>query len=118
MNKNVINIIGKFLKSNNIKDISIIEMKVPKQKEFGDLTTNIAMKISKDLKKPPATIAKELVAILEKDKSIKKAEIKGPGFINIYLNEENKYDIINTIINQKDNYGRSDIGKGKRINLE
>ena len=118
MNNILIKLINKYLLKHNIEGLYSIELKVSKKKEFGDITTNIAMKIAKDLEKKPIEIAQEIIELLNKDNSIEKAELAGPGFINIYFNSLNKYDVINTIIKEKEKYGKSDIDKGKRVNLE
>ena len=65
------------------EDISI-EFETPKNEDHGDISTNIAMKLAKPLKKQPRIIAGEIIENLEFDPEIiEKCEIAGPGFINI-----------------------------------
>ncbi len=111
-------LIRKYLEKNKIKDTSILETKIPLQKEYGDLTTNISLKIAKQLKKSPMVIAKEIKTILEKEDYVSKVEVKPPGFINIYFNSGNKNEIINKILKEKNDFGKLDYGKGKKINIE
>jgi arginyl-tRNA synthetase len=60
-----------------------VEFSFP-DKQFGDLSTNIAMRLSKELLKPPREIASEIVSKLSSP-IIKSADVAGPGFINVTL---------------------------------
>ena len=62
------------------------ELTIPDEK-FGDFSTNIAMRLSKQLSKNPREIAETIVQELQTDDKFKKVEIAGPGFINIFLND-------------------------------
>ena len=57
-----------------------------KDRAHGDFATNIAMMLSKPLKKNPREIAQSLIDNLPKDEHISKVEIAGPGFINFFMN--------------------------------
>src|SRR5258708_6527418 len=80
--------------------------------EFGDYTTNIALS-----SKNPRKTADEIVEKLDKDKNLKdiveKIEIAGPGFINFHLSTKALISNLTEILTQKENYGRSEAGKGK-----
>ncbi|SFZ97481.1 Arginyl-tRNA synthetase [hydrothermal vent metagenome] len=56
--------------------------------EFGDYQFNGAMALSKQLRKNPREIAQNIIDNLDLTEIIKKAEIAGPGFINLWLNSE------------------------------
>lgn len=103
-------------------DISVKEgevvIDIPKLKGQGDFSTNIAMKISKRVGKNPIDIANEIIKSVDKGDKISKITIAGPGFINIYLEKEYVYSQICKIINSKSSYGKSDVGNGKKINIE
>jgi arginyl-tRNA synthetase len=73
------------------------------------------MQISSILKDSPINIANEIAKNI-KIKSIKKFEIANPGFINFFLNENAFFNIIEKIINEKENYGKNN--QGKYINVE
>lgn len=94
-----------------------IVIEIPKDNTHGDYASNIAMQLTRILKKNPREIAEQLVDSLQSD-DIKKIEIAGPGFINFYVSSDYLYDNINTIIDQKDAYGTSTLGNGKKINIE
>ena len=91
----------------------------PKEEKFGDLSTNIAMLLAKDLKLPPRKIADEIISKLEYDKSlISKVEIAGAGFINFFISEDYYKKTISGILVEKDNFGRSELNRNKTANLE
>ena len=98
------------------KDSIVIE--VPKLRENGDFSTNVAMKLASVLKKNPKEIAEDIVSILSNDEKFDKVEIAGPGFINFYLNKDYVFKGIKYIIDNDLNYGRSNVGNGKKVNIE
>lgn len=96
-----------------------IVVEVPKKREQGDFSTNIAMQLTKVLKENPRNIAEKIVEVLSKNTNeIKTLEIAGPGFINIYLNDEYVFSGISNVIKQGENYGSSSIGKKEKIDIE
>lgn len=96
-----------------------IVVEVPKKREQGDFSTNIAMQLTKVLKENPRNIAEKIVEVLSKNTNeIKTIEIAGPGFINIYLNDEYVFSGISNAIKQGENYGSSSIGKKEKIDIE
>lgn len=96
-----------------------IVVEVPKKREQGDFSTNIAMQLTKVLKENPRNIAEKIVEVLSKNTNeIKTIEIAGPGFINIYLNDEYVFSGISNVIKQGENYGSSSIGKKEKIDIE
>lgn len=115
-----------FIKS--IIDNSLLELNypikeqtidVPKEEKFGDYSSNIAMLLTKDLKKAPRIIATQIIENLKYDKKrISKIEIAGPGFINFFINDEFYTNEISGILKLGDKYGKSDKNNGKKANLE
>lgn len=95
-----------------------IRLEVPKDKEHGDFACNIAMMLAKPLRSNPRAIAEAIVACIEPDNDISKIEVAGAGFINFYLNSGWLYEVLNQIEEQGDDYGRINIGKGKRVMVE
>lgn len=90
----------------------------PAKKENGDYSTNIALTLTKILKRPPMMIAEEIKNNIEKGSMIEKVEVASPGFINFYLKKEFLTDQINKIIEENKKYGRNNIGNNKKINIE
>ena len=68
-----------------LQDVKIT-FDIPKNESQGDLSSNAALLLSKQLQKPPRKIAEEILSSLVIDKNIiEKTEIAGPGFINFYF---------------------------------
>ena len=101
-----------------INDVSV-EIEVPKEKEHGDFSVNIAMKLTKILKKNPRETAQNIVDNINKEGTyIEKIEIAGPGFINFYLSDNWLYDGIRYAESLGENFGRTTIGQGKKVMVE
>lgn len=109
-------IIEDSLKEMNEKSSVIIEK--PKDNENGDFSTNIAMQLSKKLKQNPKSIAQNIINNINKRDIIESIHIAGPGFINIFINKKYLFNDINSILKLQDNYGKSEIGKKEKINVE
>ena len=95
-----------------------IIVEIPAKKENGDYSTNIALTLTKKLHKSPIDIANTIVSNIDENDIIDDIKIANPGFINFYLKKEYLLSIINKIIDEGKNYGRSTIGNNKKINIE
>lgn len=116
MKKILANAIKDALNKINVSDVDI-EVTKPAQEENGDFSTNVAMKLTKILRKNPMEIAEEVVSNIECSEIVK-TEIKSPGFINFFVKKDYLLENINTVLKQKEEYGSSNIGNGKKINIE
>ncbi len=116
MKEKLSELIANVLNKYNLENVSV-SLEIPKNKEFGDYSTNIALQVSKQLNKNPREFAEELTNELKAD-YIKDIQIAGPGFINFYLDNSYLLNNINNIIKLGNKYGSSDIGKGQRVNIE
>ena len=96
-----------------------IQFETPQNPEHGDLSTNIAMLIAKEMKKAPRIIANEIVEKLPKDPAVIEAvEIAGPGFINIRFSRKYFQDALGEILSLGSEFGHSKEYLGKTVNLE
>lgn len=95
-----------------------IVVEIPAKKENGDYSTNIALTLTKKLRKSPLDIANEIIANIPTNEMIEEIKIASPGFINFYLKKDYLLNQINKIIAEGKNYGRNNIGNGKKINIE
>ena len=103
----------------SIKEIPEIILLATKNKTHGDLATNIALQLSRKIKGNPMDIAHYIVDNIDADNFvIEKMEIAKPGFINFWFKNDWLYKIIKEIRNKGKDYGKIDIGKGKRIQVE
>ena len=103
-----------------LDDSSIIDIHIerPKTLEHGDYSTNIALQLTKILKKNPREIAQLIIEKIGLDPSIDRLEIAGPGFINFYLSATGKSSIIKNIFTQSINYGHNEAGKNQKLQVE
>lgn len=91
-------------------------IEIPPQEKMGDYSFP-CFQLAKTLRKNPALIATEMAGTLELEDF---AEIKNVGpYINFFLDRKKfENEVINTIIEKKENFGRSDMGKGKTVVLD
>ena len=96
------------------------ELQISRTKDaaHGDFTCNVAMMLAKQAGKPPRDVAQIIIDAMSADKSIVKIEIAGPGFINFFLTQENTLSIIKDILNQGDDFGRSDAAEREKVQIE
>jgi len=95
-----------------------IQLSPPNNSEFGDLSTNVALTLSKDLKQNPMNIGKAIVDNLSLPEDlIDEVTISQPGFINFKISNKYYYNILNEIIDNN-KYGRGKSGENKTANVE
>ncbi len=117
----VINSINKSVETGELPSLEItdITIEIPREKGHGDFSTNVAMQITKTAKKAPRQIADTIIKNISTDGTyINKVECAGPGFINFTLDNRYLYETINIIEQEKENYGRINIGNGKKVMVE
>lgn len=110
-------IVEEVLSKNYQVDIDV-EIENPKNENFGDFSTNVALKLSKVLSKNPSEIANEVLHLLPNIEEIEKVEVAAPGFINFYLNTNQTKQILNEIIKKGDDFGKSEVGVGRKWLIE
>ena len=105
----------------DITDV-VVEIEQPKDTDHGDFSSNVALVVGKVLKRDPRELAEEIARNMEyRIKNLEfldKVEIAGPGFINFWVSNEVLFKNIQQITAQKDEYGKSDVLKGKRVMVE
>lgn len=99
-------------------DRSNVAVEPPRDPSHGDLATNAAMVLSKAAGKNPRELAALIAPKLARLDGVSGAEIAGPGFINIRLDEDAWRDELRTIAAEGADYGKSAIGAGKTVNIE
>ncbi len=109
----------KALKKIGLEDCSKLRFEAPKNPDFGDYATNIAMIVAKEQKKNPREIAQKIVELVDFDKQIiERITIDGPGFINIKLSNLFFAQELEKIYKFGEEYGKTFLGKGLRANVE
>ena len=114
----IVNVITQILtdKYGITADEGMVMIEIPKDNGNGDYSTNIAMRLTKVLKRRPQEIAEEVrEELLKRLDFVDDIQIAGPGFINFWLRKDAMANIINTVIEKGDAYGHSDAGKGLKV---
>jgi len=90
----------------------------PRHEGQGDWASNIAMLLAKPLKVKPRELAEEIVSKIGNDPHLEKMEVAGPGFINFFVTNLWVRDVLETAVNECENFGRSGQGKGRKVQVE
>ena len=99
-------------------DQSRIVVEPPREVAHGDMATNAAMVLAKDAGKKPRELAEAIAAKLRADDLVAKAEVAGPGFINLTLKPWAWVGALRAILSQGTHYGRGKMGQGNAVNVE
>jgi arginyl-tRNA synthetase len=95
-----------------------IQFERTRQKEHGDFATNLAMTLAKPARRNPRELADLIVAALPSDDLITKVDIAGPGFINVFLAQDARFSVLNTVFEQGDHYGLGEPNTKQKIMVE
>lgn len=99
-------------------DLQDIVIEMPKDNKNGDYASNIAMQLTKQLKKNPRELAALIIENLDLvEYDIQKCEMAGPGFLNFFMIQEALTKQLLLIVEEKNNYGKQE-QKGIRYNVE
>jgi arginyl-tRNA synthetase len=99
-------------------DTANVAVEPPRDPLHGDMATNAAMVLSKPAGLKPREIADKLALVLAADQRINTAEVAGPGFLNMRLAASVWQGVLGTALANGADFGRSDMGAGKRVNVE
>ena len=110
--------LGKIIPQNLYLDI-------PAEERFGDLSSNIALQLSKQIKRKPLEIAAELLDHLKKNLEtssagayIDQVKVEGAGFINFYLSNKYFYEQLNELLTKGSASLKNNCGRGKKVLVE
>jgi arginyl-tRNA synthetase len=95
-----------------------IQVERTRDPRHGDFSCNAAMVLAKQARRKPRDLAAGLVASLPASKIIERVEIAGPGFVNFFLSPSAYRALVPEILGAGPDYGRSDLGAGKRVQVE
>ena len=99
-------------------ELSGLEIQEPRDPSHGDLASNAAMALAKRAKTKPRDLAQLIADKLATDPQFSKVDVAGPGFINLTLSDDRWCRLIETVLADKGNYGRSKLGTGKTTQVE
>jgi len=99
-------------------DQSRIVVEPPREAAHGDMATNAAMVLAKDAGKKPRELAEAIAAKLRADDLVARAEVAGPGFINLTLKPSAWIAALRAVLSEGADYGRAETGQGSAVNVE
>ncbi|MDH4101175.1 MAG: arginine--tRNA ligase, partial [Nitrospirota bacterium] len=100
-------------------ELPAVNLERPKDPSMGDWASTVPFALAPSLKLPPRQIAATIVEFIGSGHDIlEKVELAGAGYINFYLAHDVWCDVLREIEQEGDNFGRSNIGEGKRTNVE
>ncbi|MBZ9753659.1 arginine--tRNA ligase [Mesorhizobium sp. ESP6-5] len=99
-------------------DLSRIAVEPPRDASHGDLATNAAMVLAKPTGQNPRALAERLADALRADQDVAAAEVAGPGFVNLRLQDGFWQAHLSALLGEGSNYGRSTVGAGRKTNVE
>lgn len=130
MKKNTLELLTNIIKD-SLNELNLqfkdedIYLDLPQDNRFGDLSTNVALRFSKQLKKPPQEVGKIIIETVKKHLEkcvlkdlIKDIKIEGAGFINFYFNESYFHDHIKSVIKEGKESLKPGLGNGKKVLIE
>lgn len=92
---------------------------IPADPKNGDVSTNAAMVCARPFRNNPRVIAQKIADKINLEGScFEKCEVAGPGFINFFYSPKWYAQVIKSVLGEKENYGKTDMGKGKRVLVE
>lgn len=117
----VMNALGRLISEGKLpaEPIPAFVVEIPNDKSHGDFSCNAALVSAKAFKQNPRNIAAMIVenAILE-GTVFEKAELAGPGFLNFFVGSSWFSGTVNAVLDEKEDYGKTEDGKGKRVLVE
>lgn len=102
----------------NLEQTPTINIERTRNKDHGDYASNVALALAKPLKLNPRAIAEKIIAELTDTSHVKKVEIAGPGFINFYLTDACRMQVLKRILKHQEDYGSSQLGADNNITVE
>jgi arginyl-tRNA synthetase len=95
-----------------------IVLEKPKQAQHGDYACSVALQLARPLSARPRDIADRLVAALPASPYLEKAEVAGPGFINLFLKRSFKQQAANRVLQCGGDYGKIRLGQDRKVQVE
>lgn len=94
-------------------------IEIPADKSHGDFAANTAMVCAKAFRLPPRKIAELICDKIDLNGSLfERSEIAGPGFMNFFLGRKWFSDVVENVLSEKENFGKTELGKGKKVLVE
>lgn len=111
-------ILASFVEERYQTTVDTFTVEAPRDASHGDLSTNVAMVLAGALKQKPRDIAQVVADYLQTMDWVDQVSIAGPGFINLSIAAHRWHEVLLYISQNKEAFGNSTLGKGKKINVE
>ena len=99
--------------------IPSFNVEIPADPKNGDMSTNAAMVCARTFRTAPKKIAEEICKrVFLTGSYFEKCETAGAGFINFFFSKEWFSETVADVLTEKDDFGSTDMGKGKRVLIE
>jgi arginyl-tRNA synthetase len=95
-----------------------LELERPAEAEHGDYATNAALQLAGARRRPPREIAAELAEAAAGLETVERAEVAGPGFVNLFLRDEWYASALAAILEDGDAYGAGGAAERERVQVE
>ena len=100
-------------------DMPEFTIEIPADRSHGDLASNAAMVSARAFRSAPRKIAETIMSKISLEGTVfDRCEIAGPGFMNFFYGPSFYTSVLKEIENEGENYGRCDVGQGKRVLVE
>jgi arginyl-tRNA synthetase len=90
------------------EELPEIELSRPKQKEHGDFATNVALALAGRVGRKPREVAEMIVGALPEAPFLERAEVAGPGFVNLFVTDGWLHDALREAVRLGPGYGRAE----------
>lgn len=117
----VVEALGKAIAAGELPEAALppFIVEIPQDRANGDYSTNAAFVGAKVFRMAPVKIAQTIAKYIDLgDSYFSECTVAGAGFINFRLNDKFYADVLLDVLSEGENYGRSDYGKGKKVNVE
>jgi arginyl-tRNA synthetase len=94
------------------------ELERPAKAEHGDYATSVALRLAKERGRPPRELAQELAAQIAELDEVERAEVAGPGFVNLWLQPSWFAGVLDDVLRAGDRFGAGDPDPALRIQVE
>jgi arginyl-tRNA synthetase len=106
------------LSADQVPDAAHAPVMRPKDRSHGDWASNIALQLGKRAGMAPRQLGNLIAAQLGTDRRVGSVEVAGPGFINVTLNAAASAEVVDTVLEQKADFGTNQHLAGRTLNLE
>jgi arginyl-tRNA synthetase len=95
-----------------------LELERPGEPEHGDYATNVALRLAGARRRPPRELAAEVAEAAAGLDPVERAEVAGPGFVNLFLRDEWFASALEAILADDQAYGRGGAARRERVQVE